>query len=401
MPDLSPCTAETRRVPMERADGALRVLYCIDAMVLGGAENQLAALIRGLDRSRVEPLLCTLRGTEVDLTNLGCTLFDARFTSFAAADIVRRVRDLRAFLREQRVHVVHAYFQDAVILAYLASVGWSHLLRVASFRDLGFWRTPGKVLQLRMVYPRYHGFLANARCIAEYAHLEFGIPEERIQLIYNGVNPAPASRESRTAADPLTVGLVATLDRAVKRVDLFVRAASLVSQARPDVRFVVVGDGPLRPGLVQLASALGLDGRMAFLGQLVEPAREIARFDIGVLTSDSEGLSNAILEYMAAGVPTVARRVGGNPEAVIDGETGLLVNDASPAALAAAILRLLREPALRARLGRRAREVAGTSFTMDRQAREHEAYYHRLWRDRRVGARSGRRAPTRGRPVEA
>jgi glycosyltransferase involved in cell wall biosynthesis len=115
-----------------------------------------------------------------------------------------------------------------------------------------------------------------------------------------------------------------------------------------------------------------------FLGSVEHVTREIRRFDVGVMCSDSEGLSNAILEYMSAGVPTVARAVGGNADVVIDGETGRLVAGDSPEDLAGAILQVLADEPARARMGAMAWSMADRAYSIDACVRRHEAYYARL-----------------------
>jgi L-malate glycosyltransferase len=363
----------TMNNPPERP---VRVLYCIDAMGPGGTEKQLAGLIHHLDLLRVAPCLCTLRPSLIDLSQVGCEAFELPFTSLGSPGIVSCVRELRQLVRRRGIDLVHAFFQDATILAYLGTVG-TRVVRVGSFRDLGFWRTRAKVRQLRLVYPRYHGFVANSRAVARHAHDADGLPPDKVRVIPNGVTVLPEPARRRSGQDPV-VGIVANLNREVKRVDLFLRAARLVADAVSRARFEVVGDGHLRPMLTDLCDELGLARVVSFHGRIPNPSAEIARFDVGVLTSDSEGLSNAILEYMAAGVPAVARRVGGNEEAVTDGETGYLVDGAAPADIARPVIRLLQDEASRERMGARARAVAATDFSWEACARRHERYYSDL-----------------------
>jgi L-malate glycosyltransferase len=360
--------------PAERAGRPLKVLYCIDTMARGGTEKQLAAVIQHLDPKAVQPHLCTLRPSETDVRELGCEAIELPFTSFGSPTTIGHVRWLRRFIREQGIDLVHAFFQDSTVMAYLATAG-TNVVRVGSFRDMGFWRTPGKVLQLRLVYPRYHGFIANSHMVARHVHEQDHVPLEKIHVIYNGVRVPESARRRDSPLHP-TVGIVANLNRPVKRVDLFLRVARLVADAIPDARFVIVGDGHLRPALVELCSALELTDVVSFRGSVADPSVEIGQFSVGVLTSDSEGLSNAILEYMAAGVPTVARRTGGNAEAVRHEETGLLVDEDTPHGVANAIVRLLMNQELRLNFGARASAIAHDEFSFDACTARHGDYYH-------------------------
>ena len=363
--------------PTERVSPRpLRVLYVIDALGPGGTEKQLANLVRNLDRGAVVPHLCTLRPSESDLRAIGCEVVELPFRSFASPGAATCLRRLRRFIRDRRIDLVQAFFQDPTILAWAATIG-SRTVRVGSFRDMGFWRTRWKAAQLRHVYPRYHGFVANSRAVAQRFHELERIPLGKITVVYNGVE-VPGDTVAPRRGDHPVVGIVANLNRPVKRVDLFLRAAALVATERPDARFVIVGDGHLRPALERLCSDLGLMDSVTFHGRVPDPSAELRRFDIGVLTSDSEGLSNAILEYLAHGIPVVARRVGGNAEVVTEGETGLLIDGDEPAAVASAVTSLLRAPDVRSRMGDRGRAVARDRFSFEACARAHEACYRRL-----------------------
>ena len=354
----------------------IRVVYCIEAMVHGGTEKQLAALIKGVDRSRITPSLCVLKPSSMDLTSLDCAVLELGFRSFRTPGALGCLRRMRRFILSQRADVIQTYFQDPTLLGWLASIQTPVRARIASFRDLGFWRTRAKVAQLRLAYPAFDGFIANSAAVARHVHQADGIPLERIEVIPNGVVMSAQARP-RPAGRPV-VGIVANLDRPVKRVDLFLNAARIVAASVPDVEFAVIGDGHLRPSLADQAKELGLGDRVRFTGSVADAGEEIRRLSVGVIASDSEGLSNAILEYMAAGVPTVARAVGGNGDAVVDGETGHLVQGSDPAALADAIVGLLRDEPRRLRMGIRAFTVARQRFSMDACVRRHEDYYERL-----------------------
>ncbi len=354
----------------------LRVLYLIDAICPGGTEKQLSSLIGHLDPAAVVPHLCTLRPSETDLGSIGCEVVELPFRSFAAPGAAIGLRRLRRFIRDRRIDLVQAFFQDPTILAWAATIG-SRVVRVGSFRDMGFWRTRWKAAQLRHVYPRYDAFVANSHAVARRFHELEGIPLDKVTVIYNGVE-APEGAAGPGDADHPVVGIVANLNRPVKRVDLFLEAAALVVRDVPDARFVIVGDGHLRPALEDLASRLGLAGAVSFRGRVPDASAELGRFDVGVLTSDSEGFSNAILEYLAHGIPVVARRVGGNEEVVSDGETGFLVEGDEPSAVANAVASLLGSPALRRQMGDRGRAGVRDRFTFEASARAHEELYRRL-----------------------
>jgi glycosyltransferase involved in cell wall biosynthesis len=355
----------------------ISVLYCIDAMVHGGTEKQLAALIKGLDRARFDPALCVLKPSTMDLSDLNCPVLELGFRSFRSVSAIGCVRRLRRFIQDRRVDVVQTFFQDATLVGCAASLRTSVRARVATFRDMGFWRTPAKVAQLRLAYPAFHGFIANCSAVAKQFHDLDGIPADKLAVIPNGVASIAPAVPRLAPARPV-VGIVANMDRQVKRVDLFLDAAAIVARADRGAQFVIIGEGHLRPALIDQAARLGLADCVRFVGGVTNVTDHVRRFDIGVVCSDSEGLSNAILEYMSAGVPTVARNVGGNAELVADGETGRLVHSDRADALANAIVALLRDSRQRQRMAAKARQVAERTFSMPAYVSRHERYYERL-----------------------
>ena len=170
------------------------------------------------------------------------------------------------------------------------------------------------------------------------------------------------------------VGIVANLRR-VKDLPLFLRAARIVSLEVPDAVFLLVGRGQLRAELSRLATELGIRDKVYFSGERGDVPDYLARIAIGCLTSESEGLPNAILEYMAAGLPVVATDVGGISELVDHGRTGFLVRERSAEAVAAPIIRLLRDEGLRATMGQAGLNRAQADFEISVAVKRLEEFY--------------------------
>jgi len=210
---------------------------------------------------------------------------------------------------------------------------------------------------------------------------------DRSVAIHNGISLARVDeglRASRERADVglssehLIVGTVARLDP-VKGMEQWLRAAGVAAAAEPRARFVIVGDGPQRESLTRLARELGIAPLVVWVGQQ-NAVRYYRLFDVFALASRYEGLSIAILESMAAGLPAVATRVGGNPELVTDGETGYLVPAQDGRAMGQAILRLLTDSVARRAMGRRARERVEAEFTEEQMVARVAALYTDLLR---------------------
>ena len=355
----------------------LRVLFCIDRLIPGGTEKQLVRLIEHLDRTRFEPHLCTLKPSLLGAPGVDASdWLELPFRSFASPRIFSQLRAFRRFLRDHRIDLIQTFFQDPMILAAIATIGMQRPRLIGTFRDLGFWRTRAKRIEMGAVRPRYDAFIANAKAVAWFFHRADGIALERFRIVYNGVAPlADIAPATLPGSGTHSVGIVANFDRPVKRVDLFIEAARRVLDMGEDVRFVLIGDGPLGPQLRGRAERLAIADRVHFLGLQRDPAPYIAPLSVGVLCSDSEGLSNAILEYMAAGVPVVATDVGGNPELIQQAVTGLLVPPGDPQALAEAIVRLVRDRVLAQGLAANAEARVRREFSFDQFARNHEKVY--------------------------
>ncbi len=199
-----------------------------------------------------------------------------------------------------------------------------------------------------------------------------GVRPRKVRTIRNGIDvqrfPCTGPRPDGPAV------LVARLSPE-KDIDTLLRATALVVREDPAFRLEIAGDGPCLPALRQTASELGLQTHVRFLGQVRDVAGLLARAGLFVLSSLSEGISLTLLEAMASGLPIVATRVGGNPEVVAEGETGILVPAQNPAALAAALLRLCRDGAEVVRLGMAGRRRVETHFDVRRMVAEYEQLY--------------------------
>jgi glycosyltransferase involved in cell wall biosynthesis len=359
---------------LSRRMGATGILYCIDSLQRGGTELQLAGLIARLDRTAWRPYLCTLRPSDPTLAVEACSLLELDVPRLGAPAAAAQAVRLARLLRTERVGVVQCFFQDATVFGAFAAWLARVPVRVGSFRDLGFWRDRRQEALLRRVYPRLTGFIANSDAVRTRFCRDFGLEPERVAVIPNAVDP-DAFPFADHDGPPAAVALVGNLNRRVKRPDLFLQAAARIAREDRAISWHLVGDGQLRASCEALADELGIRERVVFAGRVPDVTGYLGRVAIGVNCSDSEGFSNAILEYMLRGCAVVATAVGGNREAVEDGVDGLLVPPDDPAALAGAIARLLDDPGLRRRLARTARERATARYGWERCVAAHEAYY--------------------------
>jgi glycosyltransferase involved in cell wall biosynthesis len=237
----------------------------------------------------------------------------------------------------------------------------------------------------RRLHEKMDAVIGNSRAVVREL-LDEGIPKSKVRLIYNGIaftKQLPDRAEARQALgldDSTLVGAVVANLIHYKGHRELVRALSHVA-ANLSIpwRILVAGrDHGIRAELESLAEARGIREHIEFLGERANIPQLLAAADFGLLTSREEGFSNVILEGMAAGLPMIVTDVGGNPEAVLDGETGCVVPPYRPKAIADAILRLARNPELRRHLGEEARARAEDKFSIERCVRAHADLYQDL-----------------------
>jgi len=355
-----------------------KILYIIDSLDHGGTEKQLVQLISHLNRDLFEPHLCTLKQS-IGLYNqlsIGKVFLD--FKSFASLSIFSSMKKLIEYIRNNRIDIIQTFFQDPFLIAALSRPFHSAYL-VGSFRDLGFWRTRSESLKMRLGVPAFSGFIANSQAVKDHFSRVDRIRSEKISVVYNGfdIEQIQSLSEKNIDNTPRQVGIVANLNRPVKRVQDFIEAAALIHKKAPDVCFIIIGDGHLRPGLEAQAKSLRIQHRVTFLGSQANPLEFINNFAVGVITSETEGFSNAIIEYMACGIPVVATATGGNPEVVKDGENGFLVPVGSIELLAERILQLLQEP-FHSQVGLRNKTKIFEEYSLPAMVVRYQNYYSKL-----------------------
>ncbi len=356
----------------------LKILYVIDGLGRGGTELQLTGLIDRLDRRRFVPYLCTLNDFDLKLAPADCPHLNWKVPHLLSANGLTSAWRLSRFLKEKRFAVVQTFFQDSTILGGVAARIAGTPIRLACFRDLGFWRTRKKDFLLHRIYPMMTGFIANAAIVRDHFAQYDGLSRDAIRVIYNGID-LNKLQWTEHEGPTLNVGIVGNLNRRVKRTDLFLRAAGQVSRKYPQITWHVLGEGQFRAEYEELAVHEGLRDRVIFTGNIENVTDYLRKLQVGVLCSDSEGFSNALLEYMQCGCAAIATRVGGNPEAIIDGLTGLLVPPNNANALVGSLISLIENVPLRRELAAAARVHVSSRFGWNQCVAEHEAIYENGW----------------------
>lgn len=362
-------------ITRERLDmQPVKIVFCIDKLIRGGTELQLIGLINQLDRKKYIPYLLTIRESAPDLTPANCVHLNwhvKKLFSFAGAiALIKLVR----FLRNEKIDIVQTFFQDSTIFGGTAAFLANIKVRIACFRDLGFWHSKKQAAVLKWVYYKMTGFICNAEVVKNHFSSSFSLPPEKMVLLRNGIDVAGLPYVEHTA--PIKhIGIVGNMTRHVKRTDLFIKAAAIVHKSYPSICFHIIGDGHMRPELEAMAKELGVFSQLHFAGRVADVTAYLETLDIGVICSDSEGLSNALLEYMFRGVASIATSVGGNPELVEDGLTGLLIPPDNEAALAGAMVKLIENPQLTRQLAVSARQKVESEYSWEKCIAAHNHFY--------------------------
>jgi glycosyltransferase involved in cell wall biosynthesis len=231
--------------------------------------------------------------------------------------------------------------------------------------------------------------VCNSRAAASHLQ-EAGIRSHKLVVIPNGLPDKlfePTTPALPREENVLRIGMISRMNHAVKQHDMFLRVAARLAPRVPQARFVLIGDGPLRPALEALALELGLRDRVLFLGDRRDIPAVLAALDVTVLPSASESLSNVIMEAMAAGIPVVASNVGGNPELVEHGTTGFLFPPGDEEQFAAALETLLAQAELRRQFGSAARERALAEYTIPQVRDRYQDLYLSLLAEKKWNPR--------------
>ena len=365
-----------------------RILVLIKGLGRGGAEQLLvsAAPYRDTTRFAYEAayVLPEKDALAPELEKLGIPVHCLGGTGTAW------IGGLRRLVREQGIDLVHAHLAYTAIgarlglvrsglpLVYTEHIVWD------CYHPVTYWAN------LLTFAVNDHVFTVSERVrrsIRYPAPLRF-LPSPPVETLYHGLDPAAVgqwvagdgSRQVRAelgVADAVPTVVTVANFKAHKGYEYLLEAAALVREELPDVRFVLVGTGPLEDEVRAQGRRLGLDGTVVFAGRRSDVPRVVRACDVFALASLHEGLSIALLEAMAVGTPPVVTDAGGAAEVVTDGRNGLVVAPRQPEALASAIGSLLRDPARRQRLGEAAREQAA-SFDIRVSVERSEAVYARL-----------------------
>jgi len=362
----------------------MRVLHIISSGGMYGAE----AVILNISHSLNGGSDCSLLGLFSNSSNPNHELHERAVKEGIESHLIpckgqidrTAIANIRELAVQTRADIVHAHGYKADIYVYFA-------LRRSQIPFVSTCHTWYDNDLLAVLYGGADRFvLRNFACVVAVSDevkqrlLKAGVRAEKIDMVRNGIDlrpfdrAVPSLRKDLPAGHTHIIGLIGRLAWE-KGVDVFLRAAARVLGEFPSARFVVVGEGPDKDKLEQLVDELKIRGSVSMLGRRDDMPSVYASLDVMVSSSRQEGMPMAVLEGMASGVPLVASAVGEVPTVVLDGRTGVLVPPEDVNSLAAGILRLLRDPATRKRLGAAARQRVEEEYSAKRMTADYLRVY--------------------------
>ncbi|WP_020473315.1 glycosyltransferase [Zavarzinella formosa] len=377
LPKLTPSNV------VSRTSAPITVCFVIDELNQAGTETQLLALIRGLDRSRIRPVLCLLKRMDETFRAMipdDCPMIVLGVNRLMGRQAFSAALDLRRFWKTHRVQIVQTYFLDSTYFAVpLARL--SGIRRVVRVRNnVGYWMTRKHRWLGRLVGKACARTLTNSsegrEAIIQSEHLA----ERNVSVITNGVDldRFPVRRWPELNQPAVKFGMVGNL-RPVKNVDGLIRVMARVMKDHPKITLEVAGEGDQRASLERLIAENNLQGRVILRGSLRDIPAFLESLDVTVLPSHSESLSNAVLEYMAAGRAIIATNVGANATLLRNEVDGLIIPAGVEPALESAVRRMLQEPNLGRAISRSARRRVEENYSRERMLEEFHRFYESLF----------------------
>lgn len=341
------------------------------------------ALLKG---SEFEAELCLLRGTKwLDEQQAHCPVYHADIERWIHPSGMRGLLRLRRHMRQRGYAIVQTFFVESNLLGPFLARSAGVKAVVGSRRNSNYWMSAGYAFAQRIANHLVTRLQANCEAVKRVVARQESISPAKIDVLYNSLDVERFRRSDRDRAAVRARLQLAEADvvitnvsalRPPKGTGLFVRAAIRALRQEPALHFVLAGDGPLRKELEEAVVRAEAGARIHLVGAQREVPPWLSASDVAVLSSESEGLSNSILEYMAAGLPVIATEVGGNAEAL--GDTGVLIPSGDETQLAQAMLRLAKDADLRRRLGEAARRRAEAVFAVPRMQEALLHYYRGL-----------------------
>jgi glycosyltransferase involved in cell wall biosynthesis len=375
----------------------IKIAFIIDFIETpaAGTEKHLLMLLNNLDKTKFQPYLICLRNSDwLRQQTFPFLVVKYNLKKLLSINFIKTIIQFIRLCRREKIDIIQTFFSDANIFGTIGAKLAGCKVTISSRRDMGYCYNKIQIFVMRLFRIWTTHYLTNSKAAANRTIKREGIASKKISVIYNGIDLEKFKsidkdqryeqrKEWEIKQNEILVGAIANLKN-IKNIDSLIAAAVSLSKGFVDLRFVVVGEGPDRDMLQGLITKKGLTDRFHLVGTKNDVIPCLAAFDIAVLCSKSEGFSNSLIEYMAAGLPIVTSNVGGNAEAITHKETGLLyaINDGN--GLVNCLKVLIENPSLAKTLGENARKSAFLRYHKNNYIKNHETFYIDILKKRKT-----------------
>lgn len=375
--------------------GKINIMFIIDFFHgEGGTERHLHYLVKNIDKEKYNCFICSFNSIETtglikETREVIADFYHIPVGKFYTFNALKRAIRLSEIIRKNQIDIVQTYHFKSDTYGVLISKlsGVKHI--ISSRRDMGDIKKKRHIFLNKLMNRFVDSFIVVADAVGEKIAKEEKVLKEKIKTIYNGVDIerfCPPKKEDISrlreklgiSNNDFIIGTVSHF-RPEKSYDVFFKAMKEVKEVINELKIIAVGSGPTLESSMQYCKDNDLSARVLFPGQIKKVWEYIAIMDIACLVPGSnEGFSNAILEKMAMGKPLIVTSVGGNAEAVVNGENGIVIPPFDHKRLAEAIIYLYRNPAIREKMGKKSRERVEKLFTIENMIKKHESLYEEV-----------------------
>jgi glycosyltransferase involved in cell wall biosynthesis len=369
----------------------IKLLYIIDALddKLGGTENQLIKMLRGLNRETFQVhLLCFHNRPwfEKNASIFQCDVSVINIHKFTRISTYVNFVKLIQFIKEYNPDVVHTFFPVGNILGVIAARLAGVKNTISSRRDYGEWMDSRYLLATRIANTFVTKIVANSQSVKALTKSREHAGNGQVEVILNGIDTSGFYNIKKDIAlkarlnipsHDRVVGIVANF-RPMKHHTTLIKAAGEISAVRKDVSFVLVGTGIMRSELESLGASLNIAHKLVFTGPQADIVPYLSIMDVGVNCSEREGLSNAVMEYMAAGIPCVVSNAGGNTDLITHDVNGYLFALDDYKSLANLTIKLLNDQQTVRKFSKNSREKIENEMSLESMLSQYDGLYRRL-----------------------
>jgi glycosyltransferase involved in cell wall biosynthesis len=364
----------------------IKIYYVIGQLGKGGAERQLYELVKGISREKFEPVVISLnRGgfwkKEIQKLNIKVIELQRR-KNYEFARLFKLIK----IFKTEKPDIVHTYMFAANSYGRIAAIIAKTPIIFASERnevEIGRDKKQHWIYIDKLLASFTHGIICNTHNASEYLVKNYSYDNEKVFAVHNGINIRSFLVENDLNQQiKLAEKVVGTVGRLYpqKNHKLFLDMAKIILNIydSKNIKFIIIGDGPLRDELEKYSRDLELGDNIVFIGERNDIRDQLQRMDVFAMTSSFEGLSNAIMEAMGSGLPVVATDVGGNSELVINGETGFLCPSTDDMAFAEKVIRLIDNKKEAEEMGKNGKKRILNEFGVEKMIRETEKVYLKI-----------------------